>query len=256
MSNKIILCGIDTSTLPSYTSDEMAEMMLEIKNGNEHLKTKFIFGNLRLVLSIIHRFTNRYNNIEDLFQVGCVGLIKSVDNFDVSLNLKFSTYAVPMIIGEIRRFLRDNSSIRVSRSMRDLAYKALQTREKFIRENHCDPDIDFVAKEIDAPYEQVVCALDAISEPISLFDPLYNDDNDTISVIDQVCEQSNSSDLNGEYLIIKDALQKLPIKEREIINMRYFMGKTQVEISNEVGISQAQVSRLEKNALRALKESI
>lgn len=256
MANKIVLCGIDTSTLPKYTAEELANMLIEIKNGNEQVKNKFFFGNLRLVLSIIHRFTNRYSNIDDLFQVGCVGLIKAIDNFDISLNLKFSTYAVPMIIGEIRRFLRDNSSVRVTRSMRDLAYKALQSREKFNRENNCEPDIDVIADDLKVSYSQVVCALDAISEPISLFDPIYTDDSDTISVIDQVSEPSADGNLTSENLILKEALNNLPSKEKEIINMRYFLGKTQIEISNEVGISQAQVSRLEKNALKSLKVSI
>lgn len=253
MSNKVILCGIDISSLPKYSSREMSDMLEEIKKGNKKEKNKFIFGNLRLVLSIIHRFTNRYGNIEDLFQVGCVGLIKAMDNFDISLNLKFSTYAVPMIIGEIRRFLRDNSAVRVTRSMRDLAYKALQSREKFEREFNKEPTIEQISQDINEPYEKVVCALDSISETLSLYDPIYSDGDDMIAVIDQVSNYSESAEQNSRNLIIREALKNLPNKERDVINMRYFLGKTQIEISNEVGISQAQVSRLEKNALKSLR---
>lgn len=256
MASKVILCGIDISNLPKYTAKEMALMLQEVKNGNKQERTKFIFGNLRLVLSIIHRFTNRYNNIDDLFQVGCVGLIKAMDNFDATLKLKFSTYAVPMIIGEVRRFLRDNSSVRVTRSMRDLAYKALQSREKFSQMNNCDPNIEQIAQDINEPYAKVVCALDAISDAVSLYDPIYNDGGDTIEVIDQVSDTQNSAESNTQSMMLKEAMGNLPSKERDIINMRYFLGKTQIEISNEVGISQAQVSRLEKNALKLLRASI
>jgi len=256
MANKIVLCGIDTSTLPKYSSQEMLEMLLAIKNGDCKMKTKFIYGNLRLVLSVIHRFTNRCNSIDDLFQVGCVGLIKAIDNFDPTLNLKFSTYAVPMVIGEIRRFLRDSSSVRVSRSMRDLAFKILQSREKLSKEKNVEPTLEELAKDVQSSYAQVVCALDAISDPISLYDPIYTDDSDTIEVIDQVSEKNNTAESITENLILKEAMNMLPEKERQVVLMRYYMGKTQIEISNEFGISQAQVSRLEKNALSALKQYI
>jgi len=256
MSSKIVVCGINTSTLPKFTSKEMLEMLKEVKMGNKEMKKQFIFANLRLVLSITHRFNSKSSTADDLFQVGCVGLIKAIDNFDMELNLKFSTYAVPMIIGEIRRFLRDNASIRVARSMRDLAYRALQVKEMLTKENSVEPKIEEIALRLNMPYKDVVCALDAISEPISLFEPIYTDDSDALEIMDQVSDQKESMDNWSMNVAVKQAVKNLPYKEREILIMRYYLGKTQIEISNEVGISQAQVSRLEKNALREIELSI
>lgn len=256
MTTKVMICGIDTSRLPKYTSAEQAEMLKCAQNGDEEMKTRFIYGNLRLVLSVMHRFLNRCPNAEDLFQVGCVGLIKAIDNFDMTLNLKFSTYAVPMIIGEIRRFLRDNNSVRVTRSMRDLAYQALKVRDKLEGKFNREPTVEEIAKELNQSFKAVSIALDAISEPMSLYDPIYNDDSDTISLMEQVSDNTCSESDFSTKVSIKEALKTLPPKEREILEMRYFMGKTQIEISQKVGISQAQVSRLEKNALQIVRRAL
>lgn len=256
MTSKVVICGIDTTKLPKYSNEEQAQMLKQAQGGNQQMKTQFIYGNLRLVLSVMHRFLNRYPNAEDLFQVGCVGLIKAIDNFDMTLNLKFSTYAVPMIIGEIRRFLRDNNSVRVTRSMRDLAYQALKTRDRLEGQLNREPTVEEIAKELNESFKNVSIALDAISEPMSLYDPIYNDDSDTISLLEQVSDTSCDENDFSTKVSIKEALKQLPPKEREILEMRYFMGKTQIEISKTVGISQAQVSRLEKNALLSVKKAL
>ncbi len=254
MSNKVVICGVDTSTLPKFDASELADLMFKIKQGDEDAKQQFIYGNMRLVLSVVQRFSNRKENMDDLFQVGCVGLIKAIDNFDINLNVKFSTYAVPMIIGEIRRFLRDNSAIRVSRSLRDIAYRALQSREKLGATLQREPTLEEIALDLDTPYRQVACALDAISEPMSLSEPMYSDDPDALELGDHIADASNSDEKWLNNVSIQDALKSLAPREKRIIIMRYYMGKTQVEVSDEIGISQAQVSRLEKNALRVVKK--
>ncbi len=254
MSNKVIICGVDTSTLPKFSATELCELMNKIKQGDENAKQQFIFGNMRLVLSVVQRFANRKENMDDLFQVGCVGLIKAIDNFDVTLNVKFSTYAVPMIIGEIRRFLRDNSAIRVSRSLRDIAYKALQSREKLGATLQREPTLEEIALDLDTPYRQVACALDAISEPMSLSEPMYSDDPDASELSDHIADITNADDKWLDNVSIQDALTELAPREKKILLLRYYLGHTQVEVSEEVGISQAQVSRLEKNALNVVKK--
>ncbi|MBQ7977285.1 MAG: RNA polymerase sporulation sigma factor SigG [Clostridia bacterium] len=254
MSSKVVICGVDTSTLPKFSANELAELMLKIKDGDENAKQQFIYGNMRLVLSVVQRFANRKENMDDLFQVGCVGLLKAIENFDISLNVRFSTYAVPMIIGEIRRFLRDNSAIRVSRSLRDIAYRALQSREKLGATLQREPTLEEIALDLDTPYRQVACALDAISEPLSLSEPMYSDDPDACEIGDHIADLSNTDEKWLNNMSIQDALRDLAPREKKILILRYFMGKTQVEVSTEVGISQAQVSRLEKNALNFVKK--
>lgn len=256
MAKKVDICGIDTSTLPKLKAQEVADLMKKQKEGNIEARQLFIYSNMRLVLSVVKRFSTKKDNIDDVFQVGCVGLIKAMENFDENFNVKFSTYAVPMIIGEIRRYLRDNSSVRVSRNLRDIAYKALQARDKLAENKPYDPNIDEIATEAGLSAREVLDALDAISEPISLYDPVYNDNNETVMVMDQIKDLKNSSDEFIEHVALKEALGKLNKREKEILQLRYFLGKTQVEISNEVGISQAQVSRLEKNALEEIKKSL
>ncbi len=256
MTSKVVLCGIDTSRLPKYTAKEQLEMLKKIQSGDNSLKTNFIYGNLRLVLSVIHRFLPRYPNAEDLFQVGCVGLIKAIDNFDLTLNLRFSTYAVPMIVGEIRRFLRDNNCVRVTRSMRDLAYQALKVRDKLEGQLNREPTVDEIAKELNVETKNVSIALEAIAEPMSLYDPIFSDENDAISLMEQVSDESEAHSKFSTSVSIREAMKTLPNKEREILIMRYFMGKTQIEISKDVGISQAQVSRLEKNALNTVRRAL
>ena len=256
MTSKIVLCGVDTSKLPKYTAKEQLDMLKRIQNGEIELKTNFIYGNLRLVLSVMHRFLARYPNAEDLFQVGCVGLIKAIDNFDLTLNLRFSTYAVPMIVGEIRRFLRDNNCVRVTRSLRDLAYQALKVRDKLEGELQREPTIEEIANSLNVQVKNVAMALEAIAEPMSLYDPIYTDDTDAISLMEQVSDESEGHSKFSTSVSIKEAMKTLPQKEREILIMRYFMGKTQIEISKDVGISQAQVSRLEKNALKSVRRAL
>lgn len=248
------ICGIDTNTLPKYSAQELAGMMIKIKSGDEEAKEKFIYGNIRLVLSVVQRFTNRKENPDDLFQVGCVGLLKAIDNFNIDLNVKFSTYAVPMILGEIRRFLRDNSALRVSRSLRDIAYKALQSREKLSFSLQREPTIDEISNDMQTPLYQVACALDAISEPISLSEPMYSDDLDASEFGEYIADIENTDDKWIDNVSIKDALKDLAPRERKIILLRYYLGKTQIEVSEEIGISQAQVSRLEKSALKAVRK--
>lgn len=254
--NKVEICGVNTSNLKVLTDEEKKTLLLKIKEGDEKARQELICGNIRLVLSIIQRFSMRKENMDDLFQVGCIGLIKAVDNFNTDLDVKFSTYAVPMIIGEIRRYLRDNNSIRISRSVRDMAYRALQAREEIMREKEGEPDVEEIAKRLGEKKETVVHALEAIVEPISLYEPIYSDNGDSIYVMDQLSDSNSSEELWLENIVIKDAMQKLTERERSIINMRYYKNKTQMEIADEIGISQAQVSRLEKGALEHMKKQI
>ena len=234
----------------------MQELFIKIKAGDMEAREEFIQGNLRLVLSIIQRFNRRGENVDDLFQVGCIGLIKAIDNFDLSQNVRFSTYAVPMIIGEIRRYLRDNNSIRVSRSLRDTAYKALQARDQLINKNLKEPTISEIAKELGLPKEEVVFALDAIQEPISLFEPIYHDSGDAIYVMDQVKDEKSEDEIWLQEIALREAIGKLNKREKLILNLRFYEGKTQMEVADEIGISQAQVSRLEKNALKQMRKLI
>lgn len=254
-SSKVEITGINTNNLPKLSASEQAELMDKIKLGDKEARDKFAMANLRLVLSVVQRFQNRTNNFDDIFQVGCVGLMKAIDNFDTTLGVRFSTYAVPMIIGEIKRFLRDNNSIRVSRSLRDIAYKALKAKEELIKENSKEPDITEIAKFLDIPESDISVALEAISEPVSLCDPVYNEGDDTIYLIDQLSNAEDREENWLEKLNLKDALQKLTGREKQIVMLRYYVGKTQMEVSDEIGISQAQVSRLEKNAIKALRKN-
>jgi RNA polymerase sporulation-specific sigma factor len=254
MINKVEICGVNTSKLPVLKNEEMRKLFKAMQAGETQAREKLIQGNLRLVLSVIQRFNNRGEYVDDLFQVGCIGLIKSIDNFDLSQNVRFSTYAVPMIIGEIRRYLRDNNAIRVSRSLRDIAYKALQVREKLISDNSAEPTVMQIAQHLDVPREEVVFALDAIQEPVSLFEPIYNDGGDPILVMDQISDDKNTDQLWLEEIAIKEAMKKLNDREKHIVSLRFFGGKTQMEVAEEIGISQAQVSRLEKAALKQLKK--
>ena len=253
--NKVEICGVNTSKLPVLKEKEKRELLLKMRNGDTKARETFINGNLRLVLSVIQRFNNRGENVDDLFQVGCIGLMKSIDNFDLTQNVKFSTYAVPMIIGEIRRYLRDNNSIRVSRSLRDVAYKALLVRDKLIKENNNEPTISQIAKELNIPREEVVFALDAIQDPVSLFEPIYHDGGDAIYVMDQISDSKNSDDSWLENISIKEAMKKLNDREKLILTLRFFNGRTQMEVADEIGISQAQVSRLE-TALKHMRKYV
>ncbi len=261
--NKVEISGVNTSKLKTLSSDEKQQLLEKVGQGDKEARQKLIDGNLRLVLSIVQRFSNRNENAHDLFQVGCIGLIKAVDNFDTNLNVKFSTYAVPMIIGEVKRYLRDNSSIRVSRSVKDLAYKALQIKEQLSKELSREPTFEEITKRVNESgeehtKEEIVNALEAIMEPISLFEPVYNDgsSSDSLYVMDQVKDEKNTDEMWLEDIAIKEALKKLGERERAIINMRFFNGKTQMEIADEIGISQAQVSRLEKGALAKIKKQL
>lgn len=251
--NKVQICGVDTSTLPVLKADEMIDMLRRIKNGEEELRDEFIRCNLRLVLSVIQRFAGRGENIDDLFQVGCIGLLKAINNFNLDFDVRFSTYAVPMIIGEVRRYLRDNHAVRVSRSLRDMAYKALQARNKLAVELDREPLMEEIAKEIDEKYEDVVFALDAIQDPVSLFEPVYNDGGDALYIMDQVKDNKCDNDKWVEELALKQGIDKLGERERQILYLRFFRGRTQVEVADEIGISQAQVSRLEKTALKNMR---
>jgi len=255
-SNKVEICGVNTAKLPVLTNEEMQKLFVKIKAGDMEAREEFIQGNLRLVLSIIQRFNRRGENADDLFQVGCIGLIKAIDNFDLSQNVRFSTYAVPMIIGEIRRYLRDNNSIRVSRSLRDIAYKALQARDQLINKNLKEPTITEIANELGLPKEEVVFALDAIQEPISLFEPIYHDSGDAIYVMDQVKDEKSEDEIWLQEIALREAIGKLNKREKLILNLRFYEGKTQMEVADEIGISQAQVSRLEKNALKQMRKLI
>ena len=256
MQNKVEICGVNTARLKVLKSDEMQELLLRIKAGDMQARDELIRGNLRLVLSVIQKFTNRGENVDDLFQVGCIGLIKAIDNFDVDLNVKFSTYGVPMIVGEIRRYLRDNSAMRVSRSMRDTAYKVLQAKEAYLAQHQKEPTVEEIAAILGIRREDVVFALDAILEPISLYEPIYSDSGDTVCVMDQVRDTKNTDERWMERIALKEAVGHLTERERKILSMRFFQGKTQMEVSSEIGISQAQVSRLEKNALRQIRKEL
>ena len=252
--NKVEICGVNTSKLPLLTNQEKQELFVKIKQGDTESRERFIKGNLRLVLSVIQKFTGRGENADDLFQVGCVGLIKAIDNFDLTLNVQFSTYAVPMIIGEIRRYLRDNNMVRVSRSVRDLAYRALQAKEKLTREKHREPTIEEISKELELPIEEVVMCLDAIQDPVSLQEPVFNDGSENIYVMDQVSDQKNTDETWSDNINLAEAMKKLSDREKMIIQKRFFVGKTQMEVAEEIGISQAQVSRLEKSAIGHIKK--
>ncbi len=254
MATKVFIAGVDTSKLPKLTSEDMENLMRALKSGDTRARERFVVANLRLVLSVVHRFGGRGSQADDMFQVGCVGLMKAIDNFDSTLNVKFSTYAVPMIIGEIRRYLRDNNSVRVSRSLRDIAYKALQAKEELSKQNFKEPTIEEIAQHIDVPAKNVTFALDAISETVSLSEPVYTDGNDALHLLDQIADTKNTDENMHEEISIKDAIKTLAPREREILLKRYYLGKTQTEVSAEIGISQAQVSRLEKSALRVIHE--
>ncbi len=251
--NKVEICGVNTAKLPILTNEEKETLLLKVKEGDEEARQRYIKCNLRLVLSVIKRFSSSNENADDLFQIGCIGLIKAIDNFDTTLNVKFSTYAVPMIIGEIRRYLRDNNAIRVSRSLRDTAYKAINARETYMKKNMKEPTIMEIADEIGIDKEDIVYALDAIQSPMSLYDPVYTDGGDTLYVMDQVSDKKNKEEKWVQNLALQDAMDRLAERERHIINLRFYAGKTQMEVAKEIGISQAQVSRLEKNALRSMK---
>lgn len=253
--NKVEISGVNTSKLKILKEAEKTELLKKIKQGDMNAREELIRGNLRLVLSVIQRFTNRGESPDDLFQVGCIGLIKAIDNFDISQPVRFSTYAVPMIMGELRRYLRDNAPVRVSRSMRDLAYKAMQAKEKLTAQNGREPKIEEIAKEIDAPRKNVVIALEAISEPISLYEPVFSESGDTIYVLDQIGDHNDDMNWLNE-ISLKEAISQLGKREKRILNLRFFRGKTQVEVAKEIGISQAQVSRLEKGALDKIKNRI
>ena len=253
MINKVEICGVNTSKLPILSNEEKKELLEKIKNGDTEAREKFIQGNLRLVLSVVQRFSGRNESADDLFQIGCIGLIKSIDNFDISLNVQFSTYAVPMIIGEIRRYLRDNNIVRVSRSVRDLAYKTIQVRERLTKETGKEPGIEEIAKELETTPEDLAFSLDAIQDPVSLQEPVYNDGADSIYIMDQVKDVKNTDELWAENITILEAMKKLSDKEKLIVNKRFFDGRTQMEVAEEIGISQAQVSRLEKSAIERIK---
>jgi RNA polymerase sporulation-specific sigma factor len=251
--NKVEICGVNTSKLPVLTGEEKAFLFERIKEGDENARELYIKGNLRLVLSVIRRFSGSNENADDLFQIGCIGLMKAIDNFDLSLNVKFSTYAVPMIIGEIRRYLRDNNSIRVSRSLRDTAYKAIYAKENYTRKNLKEPTINEIAQEIGIPKEEIVYAMDAIQSPVSLFDPVYTEGGDALYVMDQISDKKNKEENWVEVISLREAMNRLDERERHIIELRFYEGKTQMEVASEIGISQAQVSRLEKNALKSMR---
>ena len=256
MHGKVEICGINTSTLQVLKNEEMTELLQRTKQGDTDAREKLIRGNLRLVLSVIQKFLGRGENVDDLFQVGCIGLIKAIDNFDVTQGVRFSTYGVPMIIGEIRRYLRDNSTIRVSRSMRDTAYKVLQARERLMLRQQREPTVDQIAKELDIPREEVVFALDAIMDPVSLYDPIYSDSGDTLCVMDQISDRLSSDESWIEQIALKDAVERLGQREKRILALRFYQGKTQMEVSAEIGLSQAQVSRLEKSAISSIKKGL
>nr|WP_276895613.1 RNA polymerase sporulation sigma factor SigG [Dysosmobacter welbionis] len=256
MQGKVEIAGINTAKLKVLKNAETMELLRKTKEGDSEARRQLIEGNLRLVLSVIQRFASRGENADDLFQVGCVGLIKAIDNFDISQPVKFSTYGVPMIIGEIRRYLRDNSAIRVSRSMRDTAYRVLQVRDRMISENQREPTVEQIARELEIPREEVVFAMEAIVDPVSLYEPVYADGTDAVCVMDQVSDTRNTDEAWTDRIALKDAMTRLDERERKILSLRFYEGKTQMEVSAEVGISQAQVSRLEKGAINTIKKHI
>ena len=251
--NKVEICGVNTARLPLLKNEEKEALFERIKEGDSEARELYIKGNLRLVLSVIRRFGSSSENADDLFQIGCIGLIKAIDNFDTTLQVKFSTYAVPMIIGEIRRYLRDNNSIRVSRSLRDIAYKTIYTRENYMRQHLKEPTIAEIADEIGIDKEMIVYAMDAIQSPVSLFEPVYSEGGDTLYVMDQISDKKNLEENWVEDISLRDAMNRLGERERHIIDLRFYEGKTQMEVADEIGISQAQVSRLEKHALRSMR---
>ena len=256
MQGKVEICGVNTSKLKVLKNDETMELLRRTKEGDREARQRLIEGNLRLVLSVIQKFSNRGENADDLFQVGCVGLIKAIDNFDITQSVRFSTYGVPMIVGEIRCYLRDNSAIRVSRSMRDTAYRVLQMRDKLIGENQREPSVEQIAKALDIPREDVVFAMDAITDPVSLYEPVYSDGGDALCVMDQVRDRKNTDESWVDRIALKEALRRLDARERRILALRFYEGKTQMEVSAEVGISQAQVSRLEKGAIETIRKNL
>lgn len=256
MQGKVEIAGVNTARLKVLKNDETMELLRKTKSGDQEARRQLIEGNLRLVLSVIQRFASRGENVDDLFQVGCVGLIKAIDNFDVDKPVRFSTYGVPMIIGEIRRYLRDNSAIRVSRSMRDTAYRVLQVRDRFIAENQREPTVEQIAKELDISREEVVFAMDAIVDPVSLYEPVYDHGGDAICVMDQLRDTRDTDEDWTDRIALKEAMKRLDPRERRILSLRFYEGKTQMEVSAEVGISQAQVSRLEKGAINTIKKNL
>lgn len=256
MQGKVEICGVNTAKLKVLKSEESMELLRRMRDGDPGAREELISGNLRLVLSVIQRFSGRGENVDDLFQVGCIGLIKAIDNFNVDLDVRFSTYGVPMIIGEIRRYLRDNGVIRVSRSVRDMAYRILQAKEAYMTSFQREPTIEQIAEMLDVRREDVVMALDSVVDPVSLFEPVYSDGSDTVCVMDQVRDKKNTDEVWLEHIAITDAIAKLSEREQRILELRFFQGKTQTEVSAEVGISQAQVSRLEKNALNQIKKEL
>jgi RNA polymerase sporulation-specific sigma factor len=256
LAGKVEICGVNTSRLKLLKNDETNELLIRSKHGDKKAREELIYGNLRLVLSVIQKFLNRGENPDDLFQVGCIGLMKAIDNFDTGLGVRFSTYGVPMIIGEIRRYLRDNSSIRVSRSMRDTAYRALQMKEKLTNETQREPTIEELSAALGVKREEIVIALDSIADPVSLYEPLYTDGGESVCVVDQVRDTRNTDENWLEQIALGDAINRLTDRERHILALRFFSGKTQMEVASEVGISQAQVSRLEKNAISQIKKSM
>jgi RNA polymerase sporulation-specific sigma factor len=256
VQGKVEICGVNTAKLKVLKNEETMELLRRTKQGDMKAREELIAGNLRLVLSVLQRFDRRGENMDDLFQVGCIGLIKAIDNFNIELDVRFSTYGVPMIVGEIRRYLRDNSALRVSRSMRDTAYKVLQAKERYLAEHQKEPTVDEIAKMLELRREDVVMAMDAIVDPVSLFEPVYSDGGDALCVMDQVRDSKNTDERWLERIALKEALSRLGSRERKILTMRFFQGKTQMEVSSEVGISQAQVSRLEKNAIEQIRKSL
>ena len=256
MQGKVEICGVNTSKLKVLKNEETMELLKKTKQGDKKAREELIAGNLRLVLSVIQKFTNRGENADDLFQVGCIGLMKAIDNFDTNLQVRFSTYGVPMIIGEIRRYLRDNSAIRVSRSMRDTAYKVLQVKERLINEQQKEPTVEQIAKELGLKREEVVAAMDAIMDPVSLSEPIYTDGGDSVCGMDQIGDTKNTDESWLEQIAINEAISQLGAREKHILNLRFYEGKTQMQVASEVGISQAQVSRLEKNAINQIKKNI
>ena len=255
-SYKVDICGVNTSKLPLISNDEKKILFERVAKGDKGAREQLIWGNLRLVLSIIHRFSNKNEDIDDLFQIGCIGLMKAIDNFDISQEVKFSTYAVPMISGELKRYLRDNNSIRVSRSLRDIAYKAIYAKEDMIKRNVVEPTVMEIATEIGVDVMDVVMAMEAIQTPVSLYDPVYTDGGDTLYIMDQISDKKNKEDNWVEDISLKDAVESLPAREKNIIELRFYQGKTQMEVAKEIGISQAQVSRLEKNALKSMRAAL
>ena len=253
VQGKVEICGVNTAKLPLLKAADKDALFAKIREGDTAARESYIEGNLRLVLSVIKRFSNNNENMDDLFQIGCIGLIKAIDNFDTTLNVKFSTYAVPMIIGEIRRYLRDNNSIRVSRSLRDIAYRAIYAKESYMKSNLKEPTIAEIAKEIGIEKEMIVYAMDAIQNPVSLFEPVYTEGGDTLYVMDQISDKKNKEETWVENLSLREAINRLNKRERHIIDLRFYEGKTQMEVAQEIGISQAQVSRLEKNALKTMR---